>query len=187
MAQKIMLRRKVPSYFQSPKDNSCGPQVIRMVADFYKHERGRNLIGEEWHQVLQTTMNGNIERSIGTAKKDLKKALNDLGLGAKALQGGDPKRLAAIEMALRQEHPVIVSCRMPYRGKLVDHYAVLAGMAEEYFYLRDPFPHGGKKSKVYRLVSREEFMKKKLGSGKRETVWGRLRWGIEVFPKKSVS
>src|SRR4030067_2963810 len=139
MADRIILKRKVPSYFQSLKDNSCGPQVTRMIADFYKDERGRKLIGEEWQSVLRTTMNGNIERPMGTTKKDLMKALTNFGLDVKELRGGDPKRLAAIELALRQDHPIIVSCRIPYRGKTAGHYANFAGVREHFFHFFHPF------------------------------------------------
>lgn len=120
-------------------------------------------------------------REMGTSKRDLLRALKAIGLQAHTLKGGakDETKCVALRNALESNHPVIVSCRIPYRGKHYRHYAVVVGMNEEFFFLRDPFPRPGKNRDGFFRVNRGEFMKKRWTV--RDTVWGLKRWGVEVL------
>jgi hypothetical protein len=174
------LKRDVPEYLQMPRDNSCGPRVVLMVADSFEPERGRKLYAHEWSRVLEITMRNNLMREIGTLKRDLVRALKAIGLRARILPGGsgDKRKIAALRNALAKNHPVIVFCHIPYRGKQYRHYAVVVGMDKDTFYLRDPFPRPGKNRKGLIDVSRKEFLKKRWTV--RDTVWGMKLWGVEV-------
>lgn len=46
------LTRDVPKYRQTPRDNSCGPRVVLMVADSFEEERGRKVYAHEWRRVI---------------------------------------------------------------------------------------------------------------------------------------
>ena len=180
MANHQGLSRNVPEYLQMPQDNSCGPRVVLMVADSFEKERGRKLYAHEWSRTIEITMRNDFMRDMGTSKRDLVRALKAIGLQAHILKGGsrDETKCVALRDALVNNHPIIVSCRIPYRGKHYRHYAVVVGMDEDSFYLRDPFPHPRKKRDGFVRVNREEFMKKHWTA--RDTVWGLKRWGVEV-------
>jgi hypothetical protein len=174
--REVVLKRRVPAYFQDPEENTCGPAVLRMVADYYIEERGGKLTKPERRKILDITMKGN--RLGWTTKKNLKRGLRWLGLRHHELRGHDDTKLISIQTALLVGDPVIVSCRIPYGKGLVTHFSVIIGVGPNAFLFRDPFPYGNKKSRSYREVPYEVFMKKK--SEGKETVWGRSRWGIVV-------
>ena len=180
MGDRRWLKRNVPKYLQTQKDNSCGPRVVLMVADSFEMERGRKLYAHEWSRVIEITMRNDFMREMGTSKKDLLRALKAIDLQAHTLKGGakDETKCAALQNALDRNHPVIVSCRIPYKRKQYRHYAVVVGMDEEFFFLRDPFPRPGKNRDGFFMVNRKEFMKKRWT--KKDTVWGLKRWGVEV-------
>ena len=174
------LSRHVPEYLQMSQDNSCGPRSVLMVADSFELERGRKLYASEWSRVLEITMRNDLMREMGTSKRDLVRALKAIGLRTRILPGGPngEKKCRALKRALAQDHPVIVFCRIPYRGKQYRHYAVVVKVDEDYFYLRDPFPRPGKNCDGFFEVPREEFLKKRWSI--RDTVWGLKRWAVEV-------
>lgn len=174
--KEVILNRKVPSYFQDAEENTCGPEVLRMVADYFAEERGGKLTKAERRKVLDITMKGN--RLGWTSKKNLKRALRWLSLRPRELRGGDGAKVSIIQAALRVGDPVIVSCRIPYKRDHVTHFSVVVAVGPDGFRFRDPFPYGGKKSRSYRQVPYAVFMKKR--SEGKQTVWGRSRWGIVV-------
>ena len=180
MGSRQWLNRDVPEYLQTPQDNSCGPRVVLMVADSFEKERGRKLYAYEWSRVIEITMRNNLMRDMGTSKKDLMRALKAIGLQGHILKrrAKDETKCVALRDALAHDHPVIVSCQIPYRGKQYRHYAVVVGMDKESFFLRDPFPRPGRNRDGYFRVNRNEFMKKRWMA--RDTVWGLKRWGVEV-------
>jgi hypothetical protein len=151
-----------------------------MVADSFEKERGRKLYAHVWSHVIEITMRNELMRDKGTTKGDVVRALKVIGLRAHALKGGsdEKRKRAALRSALARNHPVIVSCRIPYREKHYRHYAVVVGMDEETFFLRDPFPRPGKNREGFFMVNRKEFMKKRWTV--RDTVWGLKWWGVEV-------
>lgn len=181
------LTRNVPQYLQTRRDNSCGPRAVLMVADSFEKERGRRLYAHEWSRVIEITMRNDLMRDIGTSKRDLVRALKAIGLQTHILGGGfkDERKCASLRDALTKNHPVIVSCRIPYKGKHYRHYAVVVGMNEGFFFLRDPFPRPGKNRDGFFRVNREEFMKKRWTV--RDTVWGLKRWGVELFFETSTN
>lgn len=179
MPDRQWLRRPVPEYLQMPRDNSCGPRAVLMVADSFENERGRKLYAYEWSRVLEITMGNDLMRNSGTSKRDLVCALRAIGLQTNILRGGsDDKKYFGLRNALRQNHPVIVSCRIPVGREQYRHYAVVVGMDKDCLYLRDPFPRPGRNRDGYFHVSYAEFMKRSWR--KRDTVWGLKRWGVEV-------
>jgi hypothetical protein len=179
--KEVILNERVPAYFQDAEENTCGPEVLRMVADYFSGVRGGRLQKAGQRKILEITMKGN--RLGWTSKKDLKRALKWLGLRHRELRGGDDAKVLTIQAALRVGNPVIVSCRIPYKGDHVTHYSVVVGVGPDGFCFRDPFPYGGKKSRSYRPVPYAVFMKKR--SEGKQTVWGRSRWGIVVSCGKS--
>ena len=180
MVDRHWLNRDVPEYLQTPNDNSCGPRVVLMVADSFEKERGRKLYAYEWSRVIEITMRNDLMRDSGTSKRDLVRALKAIGLQARILKGGskDQRKCLAIGDALARNHPVIVSCRIPYRGKHYRHYAVVVGMDEDSIYLRDPFLRPGRNRDGFYRINRKEFLKKRWTV--RDTVWGMNRWGVVV-------
>jgi hypothetical protein len=174
------LKRDVPEYLQMPRDNSCGPRVVLMVADSFEKERGRKLYAHEWSRVIEITMRNDLMREMGTSKQDLVRALKAIGLGTHILPGGsdDKKKCDALRRALAQDHPVIVFCHIPHKGNQYRHYTVVVGMDQNCFCLRDPFPRPGKNRDGFFEVATEEFLKKRWTV--RDTVWGIKRWGVEV-------
>lgn len=180
VANRQWLGRDVPEYLQMPQDNSCGPRVVLMVADSFEKERGRKLYAHEWSRVIEITMKNDLMRDIGTSKRDLVRGLRAIGLQARILMGGskDQRKCLAVRDALAKNHPVIVSCRIPHRGKHYRHYAVVVGIDDEAIILRDPFPRPGKNRDGFFRVTHKEFMKKRWTV--RDTVWGMKRWGVEV-------
>ena len=180
MGDRQGLNRHVPEYLQLVQDNSCGPRVVLMVADSFERERGRKLYAYEWSRVLEITMGNDLTREKGTSKKDLLRGLKAIGLRTHLLPGGsdDRKKCAALRSALAQDHPVIVSCHIPYKGKQYRHYSVVVGISEKSIFLRDSFPRPGRKPDGYFEVSGAEFLKRRWS--RRDTVWGLKRWGVEV-------
>ena len=174
------LSRNVPQYLQTRRDNSCGPRVVLMVADSFEKERGRKLYAQEWSRVIVITMRNDLMRDMGTSKRDLVRALKAIGLQAHILKGGsnDQRKCLSMRDALARNHPVIVSCRIPYKGKHYRHYAVVVGINDESISLRDPFPRSGKNRDGFFRVTHKEFMKKRWTV--RDTVWGMNRWGVVV-------
>lgn len=166
---------KVPIYKQLRDDNSCGPQVILMVADYFAEARGRKLYAHEWSEILKATMSNDLAGDGGTSRRDLREGLRMIGLGSKKLKGGLP----GFRSALRRGHPVIVNCTIPYKKRGVRHYAVLVGMNESNMLFADPFPHKVTRKSELRAVSWSEFKSKKWSEGK--VVWGDPRWAVEVF------
>lgn len=187
MEDRVCLKRNVPEYLQMPRDNSCGPRVVLMVADSFEKERGRKLYAHEWSRVLEITMRNNLVREIGTSKQDLVRALRAIGLRARILPGGsdDTRKLNSLRDALAQDHPVIVFCHIPHKGKQYRHYAVVVGMDRESLCLRDSFPRPGKNRDGFVEVATKEFLKKRWAV--RDTVWGMKRWGVEVSFKTNTN
>jgi hypothetical protein len=172
---------KVPIYKQLRDDNSCGPQVILMVADYFAEARGRKLYAHEWSEVLKTTMSNDLAGDDGTSWRDLRAGLRMIGLGSKKLKGG----LSGFRSSLGRGLPVIVYCTIPYKKQGVGHYAVLVGMNGSTMLFADPFPHKPMRKDGLREVPWSEFKSKKWSEG--QVVWGDLRWSIEVFcaPRRS--
>ena len=166
---------KVPIYKQLPDDNSCGPQVILMIADYFAEARGRKLYAHEWSEVLKTTMSNDLAGDGGTSRRDLREGLRMIGLGSKKLKGG----FSGFRSSLDRGFPVIVNCTIPYKKRGVRHYAVLVGMNETILLFADPFPHKTMRRDGLREVPWSEFKSKKWSEG--QVVWGDPRWAIEVF------
>jgi hypothetical protein len=187
VANRQWLIRGVPEYRQMPRDNSCGPRVVLMVADSFERERGRKLYGHEWSRVIEITMKNDLMRDMGTSKRDLVRALKAIGLRTRVLPGGsdDKKKCAALRGALAQDHPVIVFCHIPHKGKQYRHYAVVVGIDNDSIFLRDPFPRRGKNRDGFFEVASKEFLKKRWTV--RDAVWGMKRWGVEVSFKTNAN
>lgn len=166
---------KVPIYKQLSDDNSCGPQVILMVADYFAEARGRKLYAHEWSEVLKATMRNDLAGDNGTSWRDLREGLRMIGLGSRKIKG----QLSSLRSALSRGLPVIVNCTIPYKKHGVYHYAVLVGMDEKSMFFADPFPHKEMRNDGLREVPWCEFKCKKWS--KMRVVWGNPRWAIEVF------
>jgi ABC-type bacteriocin/lantibiotic exporter with double-glycine peptidase domain len=167
---------KVPIYKQLRDDNSCGPQVILMVADYFAEARGRKLYAHEWSEVLKITMGNDRAGDNGTSWRDLRGGLRSIGLESKKVKGG----LSGLRSALDSGLPVIVNCTIPYKKKGVCHYAVLVGMDDSALLFADPFPHRLMREDGLREVSRVEFMRRTWFD--RQVIWGDPRWAVVVFP-----
>lgn len=168
-----------PIYKQLLTDNSCGPRCILMVTDYFEKERGRKLYAYEWSRVLEITMKNDLARDCGTSWKDMLRGLSAVGLNYKRIRGATPETSRrALSRSLGRNHPVIVNCTIPFRGKPVRHYAVLIAMDDELLHFADPFPH--KDTPVYTLrpVPWSEFQASRWSKG--ATTWGRERWAVEV-------
>jgi len=168
-----------PIYKQLPTDNSCGPRCILMVADYFEMERGRKLYAHEWSRVLEVTMKNDLTRDGGTSWEDMVRGLSAVGLNCKHIRGATPESSRrALSRPLERNHPVIVNCKIPYRGKPVRHYAVLVAMDDELLHFADPFPHKDTPAHSLRPVPWSEFQAGRWSKG--ATVWGRERWAVEV-------
>ena len=166
---------KVPIYKQLRDDNSCGSQVILMVADYFSEARGHKLFAYEWSEVLKVTMSNDLAGDDGTSWRDLREGLRMIGLGSKKIKGG----LSSLRSALGRGLPVIVNCTIPYKKRGVRHYAVLVGMDGSTMLFADPFPHKPTRKDRLREVPWSEFKGKKWSEG--QVVWGDPRWAIAVF------
>jgi hypothetical protein len=170
-----------PLYQQLPSDNSCGPMVILMIADYFEKERGHKLYAYEWSRVLKTTMRNDLTRISGTRREKLIRALNLVGLRFRKIHiRGDERDRDALRKALHDNRPVIVGCKIPYEGQPARHYAVLVKMEDETLHFADPFPHEDTRQGNLRPVRWDVFKRKRWSDGL--TVWGRDRWGIEAYP-----
>ncbi len=171
-----------PLYEQLPTDTSCGPRCILMVADYFERERGRKLYAQEWSRVLEVTMENDLARDRGTSWEDMVFGLSEIGLRCGRIRGATPETARqAMARALGRDHPVIVSCLIPYRGKPVRHYAVLIAMDDEFLHFADPFPHKDCPAGSLRSVPWSEFLAGQWSKG--GTVWGKGHWAVEVAYK----
>jgi predicted double-glycine peptidase len=166
-----IMKLKVPKYYQGKNDNACGPTCIRMVIDYYLKKKGKKLSKAECENILQETMQGNRDRSLGTVKKDLKAVFRKRGFICKELFGSRKEtKLANLFTAINAGKPVILGCmaKIKYYGRY-SHYIVLTGIDESYLYVNDPYP--GRLAKIA-IVSF-------LRNGQ-PTSWGNARWGIII-------
>jgi hypothetical protein len=155
--------------------------VILMVADYFKKERGSKLYAHDWSRVLNITMGNDLVRPSGTYREDLLRAVRLIGLRYRKIhkKGEDGDR-EALKKAIHDNHPVVVECKIPDDDKPAKHYAVLAKMEDETLFFADPFPHADTRRGNLRRVRWDDFKRKRWSDGL--TVWGRDRWGIEVYP-----
>lgn len=174
-----------PIYKQLASDNSCGPRCILMVADYFEKERGRKLYAHEWSRVLEITMENDLVWEGGTRREDIPFALADIGLGYRLIRGTTPESSRkALARSLDRDHPVIVSCKIPHKAGSCWHYAVLVSMDDTFLRFADPYPYKGQRADALRVVPWSEFQAEEWSKG--ETVWGRGRWGVEVFCKPTM-
>jgi len=178
-AWRVSLSRPFPIYKQLPSDNSCGPQVILMVADYFEIERGRKLFAWEWSRILEMTMRNDLTRDEGTTRRDLVRALRKAGLQSrKFISSGTDEDRDVLCSVLQEDRPVIVACQIPFKGKPAMHYAVLVAMDDMNLHFADPFPHQDTPKGGLRAIRWEEF---KIGRwAKGLTVWGEDRWAINL-------
>lgn len=177
----VHLRRMegFPLYRQLPTDNSCGPVVIMMVADYFKKKRGHRLYAEEWSHVLKITMGNDLTQRSGTRREDLMRALHAVGLRYRKIRvRGDDGDRGALRKALHENRPVIVGCKISFEGEPYRHYMVLVKMDDEYLHFVDPFPHEDTRKGNLRHVRWDDFKRRRWSDGM--TVWGRDRLAIEV-------
>jgi ABC-type bacteriocin/lantibiotic exporter with double-glycine peptidase domain len=168
-----------PVYRQLPTDNSCGPRCILMVADYFEKERGRKLYAHEWSRVLEVTMENDLARDRGTSLENMIRGLFEVGLRSRHIRGATPEAARkALVRALERDHPVIVNCKIPYRGKPVRHYAVLVAMDDELLRFADPFPHKDCPTGSLRPIPWSEFQANRWSKG--ATIWGHQRWAVEI-------
>jgi ABC-type bacteriocin/lantibiotic exporter with double-glycine peptidase domain len=161
----------VPHYRQDRNDYACGPVCIGMAIDYLRKRRNKKPLDfQECLGIAAKTMNGNLRRPSGTSKSVMKQTIRWFGYKVKELRGGETARLLQIRQAIKNHHPVILSCRADLGGDRYTHFIIVTGIDQEYVYFNDPYP--GKRNKV----SLEEF----LGRGE-SLCWGSAQWGIEVF------
>lgn len=167
------------NYKQLPNDNSCGPRCILMVADYFEKERGRKLYAHEWSRVLEVTMKNDLAGDRGTSWEDMVRGLSAVGIRSRRICGATPEASRkALARSLERDHPVIINCMIPYRGKPVRHYAVLVAMDDEFLYFADPYPHTDTPVHALRPVPWSKFQVVEWSKG--ATIWGRGRWALEV-------
>lgn len=165
MPESVELTRRVFWGRQPKGEDSCGPRVIRMVANYLRP--GIKLVGREWQRVRCMTMKG----GNGTKKNALMAAIKALGLRADLLPKKDLMR--GICDAIRHDHPVIAWCWVRVDKKRVAHYVVLRRIDKTSLYLCDPLMQ-------VQEVRPEAFVKYNLRKRTRLVVLGRDRWAIAV-------
>ncbi len=179
--RRVRLSRPFPVYKQLATDNSCGPRVILMAADYFAHQRGRRLYAWEWSRVLELTMKNDLTRDQGTSRIDLARALRVVGLRYERIRrtGNDGDR-ETLRRFLTEDRPVILECKIPYRNRPAKHYVVLVAMDDDNLRFADPFPHPDTRKGSLRAVRWEEFQLDRWAKGL--TVWGKDRWAVGVGP-----
>jgi hypothetical protein len=169
------------SYIQSTRDNSCGPLSILYVADIIINNRNSSrLPATEWIKAIRLLRGNNIWTDKLTSKKNIFKAIKSLGLTAKVIAGSNYiEKKNNITESIKRGNPVLVSCTIKPLRKSYAHYGVIVGTDASGIYMFDSYPKSnsdlGKCYKVY-----DEYFKSN-NSIPSITVWGRSKWGIEIY------
>jgi uncharacterized protein YvpB len=172
MRPKYVDYLKVPRYYQSRDDNTCGPTCIRMVLDYYHKMEGKPVSDKEFLQIIDVAMKGDKYRSKGTYREEMIQTLKVYNLVPKELSGDRLQRLAQLGMALRNRYPAILSCIGDFgRYGRIGHYVVLIGMAENYVYVNDPYHRNPSEILLSSFLKRGQSLN-----------WDGKRWGVIVKP-----
>lgn len=168
----MKLPRRVPQYFQSHNENTCGPVCIRMAIDYFKSQTDKRVSNHDFLKILQITMKGNKYLSRGTYREYLISALREFGIFETKISGNTAARLAQLSRAIEYGSPAILTCLSDFGhyGRM-GHYVVLTGIDKDFVYINDPYP--GKPSQI----PLSSFLK-----NGQPTSWGNLRWGIILNP-----
>ncbi len=180
MRKKIL--KNLPTgkgYFQTSRDNGCGPLAMLYVADYiFKKKNQALLTAINWINGIRAFRGNNIWNNSLTNKKDLIKSIKYIGLKYKKISGDSyEKKLISINESIMNGNPVIISCLIKPYNETFPHYAVIVGIDHKGIYLHDPYPQ---KEYLDPYHIPNETFKSKF-SIRTKTVWGRSRWGLEVF------
>ena len=180
MKKKILKNLPVgAAYFQTPRDNSCGPLTLLYVADLLLKRNKDSLTAANWIDGVKVLRGDNIWSDTLVSKIDLIRSFKLMGFTANVITGDNyDDKLNFIINAINDENPIVVSCLIkPFKYKKpYSHYAVIVGFDDRGVFLHDPYRRRNRPDPYH--ISHKIFGSK--DSIFIKTVWGRSQWGFEV-------